>query len=122
MSFPRRKLLLGVCAAATVLIPALRTTVLSFALALFLAGCLQRPMIRLQRRGVPRVISAPAFLLLGLVPLIAMLAGGIFYGLRGVQQLAAPTAGDPPRRRRLALQTHHRSAALGAGCLFRHAG
>ena len=40
MSFPRRKLLLGVCAAAAVLIPALRTTVLSFALALFLAGCL----------------------------------------------------------------------------------
>ncbi|MDD7222595.1 MAG: AI-2E family transporter [Eubacteriales bacterium] len=99
MSFPRRKLLLGVCAAATVLIPALRTTVLSFALALFLAGCLQRPMIRLQRRGVPRVISAPAFLLLGLVPLIAMLAGGIFYGLRGVQQLAGtllPLLGTRP--------------------------
>lgn len=99
MSFPRRKLLLGVCAAVTVLIPALRTTVLSFALALFLAGCLQRPMIRLQRRGVPRVISAPAFLLLGLVPLIAMLAGGIFYGLRGVQQLAGtllPLLGTRP--------------------------
>ena len=46
MCFSRRKLLLGVCAAAAVLIPALRTTVLSFALALFLAGCLQRQIGR----------------------------------------------------------------------------
>lgn len=99
MSFPRRKLLLGVCAAAAMLIPALRTTVLPFALSLFLAGCVQRPMAKLQRRGIPRIISAPVFLLLGLVPLIAVLAGGIFYGLRGIQQLAGtliPLLGNRP--------------------------
>ena len=78
MSFPRRKLLLGVCAAAAVLIPALRTTVLSFALALFRAGAPRRPWQSSRGRGPPGVIRAAPFLLVGLVPLIAMRAAGFF--------------------------------------------
>lgn len=88
MSFGRRKILLAVCAAAVLLLPALRTTMLPFALALFLSGCLQKPIHALHSRGIPRILSVPAILLLGLLPVLGLIVGGVWYGLRGIQTLA----------------------------------
>ena len=89
MSINRQKLFLCLCAGIVLLIPALRSTIISFLLALFLAGCLQRPIQAAQKRGIPRWLSSSAFLLLGLVPLIGLGAACIWYLLRSAQQLAA---------------------------------
>ena len=64
-------------AAAILLIPVLRSAVLPFALALFLAGCFQRPMAKLEMRHIPRWLSSLAILLIGLAPLLLLLGYGI---------------------------------------------
>ncbi len=71
--FNRRKLLLILCGAAILLIPALRSAVLSFALALFLAGCLQRPIERLERHRIPRWLTALGILFIGVGPVLLLL-------------------------------------------------
>ncbi len=68
----RRKITLIACAAA-LLIPAVRGVLLPFLLALFLAGCMQRPIAALERRRVPRWLTAVGLLLLCLAPLLLLL-------------------------------------------------
>ena len=88
MSFCRRKILLCACAAAILLLPSLRTIMLSFALAFFLAGCMQTSIRSLQGRGIPRFLSVPAILLPLLLPGLGVAIGGVWYALQGIQALA----------------------------------
>ena len=77
MRINHQKAVLILCAAAILLIPVLRSAVLPFALALFLAGCFQRPMAKLEKRHIPRWLSSLAILLIGLAPLLLLLGYGI---------------------------------------------
>ena len=80
MRINHQKAVLILCAAAILLIPVLRSAVLPFALALFLAGCFQRPMAKLEMRHIPRWLSSLAILLIGLAPLLLLLGYGILCG------------------------------------------
>lgn len=88
MKVSRRKLTLILCAAAILLIPPLRSAILPFALALFLAGCLQRPMAHLERYRIPRWLSSIAILVVVLGPLLVLLGYGTVTLVRSVQDIA----------------------------------
>ena len=88
MKINRRKLALILCVGVILLIPQLRSAILPFALALFLAGCLQRPMARLEHCRIPRWLSALAILLMLLTPLVLLLGYGLLSLARSVRDVA----------------------------------
>ena len=77
MKLSKRKTALILCAAAILLIPQLRSAILPFVLALFLAGCLQKPMANLERYHIPRWLSSLFILLILLTPTVLLLGYGI---------------------------------------------
>lgn len=88
MRFNRRKLTLILCAGAILLIPQLRSAILPFALALFLAGCLQRPMARLEQYRIPRWLSSLVILLGLLTPLVLLAGYGLVSLVRALRDVA----------------------------------
>ena len=93
MRINHQKAVLILCAAAILLIPVLRSAVLPFALALFMAGCFQRPMAKLEMRHIPRWLSSLAILLIGLAPLLLLLGYGILslaHSVRDIAQTVIP--------------------------------
>lgn len=93
LKIDRRKTALILCAALALLLPRVRTIVISFALALFLAGCLQRPIEGARRHHVPRVVTALALLVLVLAPLAALTGYGVYrllHSARAMLELLLP--------------------------------
>lgn len=88
MKLSRRKLALILCAGAVLLIPQLRSTILPFVLALFLAGCLQKPMARLEQYRIPRWLSSLTILLVLLTPLVLVMGYGLLSLARSVRDVA----------------------------------
>ena len=88
MKLSKRKTALILCAAAILLIPQLRSAILPFALALFLAGCLQKPMANLERYHVPRWLSSLLILLILLTPTVLLLGYGILSLVRSIRDIA----------------------------------
>lgn len=93
MKVNRRKLLWILAALAALLLPTVRSVVLPFALALFLAACLQRPIEAGAQRHIPRLLSALGILVLFLAPMAAVLGYGVYSllrSLRGMAELLIP--------------------------------
>ena len=93
MKVNHQKLLWILAALAALLLPAVRSVVLPFALALFLAACLQRPIEAGALRHIPRPLSALGILVLFLGPMAAVLGYGVYSllrSLRGIAEMLVP--------------------------------
>lgn len=87
MKQQHQKAALLVSGAVCLLLPPLRSAVIPFLLALFLAGCLQRPLVAMASRGVPRPLGAGLMLGALLLPTAFLVCGGTFILAQGGYQL-----------------------------------